>query len=53
MRTALLSGVLTSVLVLAHAHAQDASGWKRPPEPIASLVDAEPLPSVGLSPCRT
>ena len=31
--------------------AQDAGGWRRPPEPIASLVDAPPTPGVSLSPC--
>ena len=34
------------------AQAQAPSGWQSPPEPIASLVVAEPAPSAELSPCR-
>ena len=37
--------------VLSSLVAQDTGGWRRPPEPIASLVDAEPTPGVSLSPC--
>jgi len=38
--------------VLAALPAQQERGWQRPPEPIASLVEAEPSPSVQLSPDR-
>jgi dipeptidyl aminopeptidase/acylaminoacyl peptidase len=38
--------------VLAPLCAQDAVVYRSPPEPIASLVAAEPPPSVSLSPCR-
>lgn len=44
-------GLLISALAAAPLGAQDA-GWKRPPEPIASLVEAEGTPATSLSPCR-
>ena len=49
--TALLPFVLLCSLVPSQA-AQAPPGWQRPPEPIASLVEAAPSPSLGLSPDR-
>ncbi|MEY4675436.1 MAG: hypothetical protein RL148_3220 [Planctomycetota bacterium] len=52
MRELLRFGVFFPLVLCVHALGQEATGWQRPPEPIARLVDAEPLPTVGLSPCR-
>src|SRR5262245_34923430 len=46
------SALLLVALALPPLCAQDAVVYRSPPEPIASLVAAEPPPSVSLSPCR-
>jgi dipeptidyl aminopeptidase/acylaminoacyl peptidase len=43
---------LTAFLVVQQGFAQQPAGWQSPPEPIASLVVAEPAPDASLSPCR-
>src|SRR5712671_892130 len=50
-----MRSVLVAAVVIATAavvHAQEVSAWKKPPEPIASLITAEPTPDVSLSPDR-
>jgi dipeptidyl aminopeptidase/acylaminoacyl peptidase len=45
------SVALVVVHVVGPVAAQDA-GWRRAPEPIGGLMDAEPTPDVSTSPCR-
>ena len=40
------------VCLLPFVAAQEPSGWRTPPEPIAGLLVAEGPPDVMLSPCR-
>jgi len=40
------------LLATSPLFAQAGSQWLRPPEPIASLAEAEPTPDASLSPCR-
>src|SRR5262245_29613080 len=43
---------LFAFVAVQQSPAQQPAGWQSPPEPIASLVVAEPAPDASLSPCR-